>query len=66
MCYALTVGVDEKFTIEDHHGHRFHSVARLCAFYDMDKEEFCRRMDEGWTLKEALLNPGEATEKETA
>lgn len=64
LCYALTVGKDEEFNITDHHGHTFPSIARLCAFYDMDKAEFARRMDEGWTLKEALLNPSET--KETA
>ena len=47
VCYALTVGKDEEFTITDHYRHTFPSIARLCAFYDIDKEEFARRMDEG-------------------
>ena len=59
MRCALTHGMDEELSISDHRGHRFPSVARLCAFYDIDKAEFARRMDEGWTLKEALINPCE-------
>ena len=38
----------------DHNGNDFRSIAKMCNYYDIDKKVFKSRMDNGWTLKDAL------------
>ena len=42
---------------EDHLGNIFSTYSALCKYYEIDKHEFAKRYNAGWTLKDALMLP---------
>ena len=59
MEYALTYPKNSSYVFHDHNGNDFLSIAKMCNYYDIDKAIFKKRMDNGWTLKDALTLPAE-------
>lgn len=44
-----------KGKFEDHLGNKFSSYSAMCKYYEIDKHEFAKRYDAGWTLRDALM-----------
>lgn len=47
----------KKVVVKDHLGHEFRSQTAMCAYWNINRDLFVKRIERGWSLERALTEP---------